>query len=345
MKRVVIIFGVLIVGFSAALAIKVRQSKQAALQPPGGSGVVEGTQVDLASRFLTRILTIHADEGDAVTAGQVLVRFDCREQAALKDAAHAQLAVAEERAKAASAEVQAALGATRAAQAQVGAATAQKQALAANQGVTTRQVDRIRRLQGEGVATETELDRVSSQAEQLTEQLRALEAQGQAAQGQAEVARNRAEAAQAQARAALVAIQAAQADVTRIEAILEDCALVAPISGSVRVRAFEPGELVLPGSRVLVLVRLDQVEATFYLPNAELGKVQAGASVQVTADAWPNETFVGKVASVAAEAEFTPRNVQTREDRDRLVYAVRVVLSNPNRKLRPGMPVDVVVLP
>jgi HlyD family secretion protein len=83
------------------------------------------------------------------------------------------------------------------------------------------------------------------------------------------------------------------------------------------------------------------VKATFYLPNAELAAARTGARAEVVADAWPGQTFVGTVRTVATRAEFTPRNIQTRTDRDRLVYPVEVWIANPEGKLRPGMPVQV----
>ncbi len=83
------------------------------------------------------------------------------------------------------------------------------------------------------------------------------------------------------------------------------------------------------------------MKATFYLPNAEVGAVKPGARAEVVADAFPGERFEGKVRTVALEAEFTPRNIQTRTDRDRLVYPVEVVVVNRDGKLRAGMPVQV----
>src|SRR5690606_37169656 len=104
---------------------------------------------------------------------------------------------------------------------------------------------------------------------------------------------------------------------------------------------FEQGELVGPGATLATLVDLHVVTATFYLPNAELGAGRPGADATVVADAWPDRTFEGRVTRVATEPEFTPRNIQTRTDRDRLVYKVEVTVSNPEGALRPGMPVEV----
>jgi HlyD family secretion protein len=96
-----------------------------------------------------------------------------------------------------------------------------------------------------------------------------------------------------------------------------------------------------PGVVVVKLLDLTEVTATVYIPNAELASVKAGGQATVVADALPGENFTGTVRTVAVEAEFTPRNIQTRTDRDRLVYPVEVVVSNPQLKLRAGMPVQV----
>jgi HlyD family secretion protein len=85
------------------------------------------------------------------------------------------------------------------------------------------------------------------------------------------------------------------------------------------------------------------MKATFYLPNAELGRAQPGADAELRVDAYLGEVFRGTVRHVASEAEFTPRNVQTREDRDRLVYAVEIQLDNPGGRLRAGMPAEVLL--
>ena len=94
---------------------------------------------------------------------------------------------------------------------------------------------------------------------------------------------------------------------------------------------------------MLTLVDTREVKATFYLANRELGAATPGRPAEVTADAYPKRKFAAKVRRVATSAEFTPRNVQTREDRDRLVYAVEVTVDNEDGALRPGMPVEIVL--
>jgi len=149
------------------------------------------------------------------------------------------------------------------------------------------------------------------------------------------------QASGAQAVAAEAQMKAAEAMLVRARLLADDCLLRAPRDAVVDELPHEPGELVPAGQLLVRLVDLAEVKATFYLPNAELAAARPGGRATVVADAWPGDRFEGVVRTVAAQAEFTPRNIQTRTDRDRLVYPVEVTVSNPEGKLRPGMPVQV----
>lgn len=147
-----------------------------------------------------------------------------------------------------------------------------------------------------------------------------------------------------QADAARAQVRAADAMVARVRLLVAECEIRAPRAAEVATLPHEAGELVSPGAVLVRLVDLSEVKATFYLPNAEIGAVRPGAPALVVADAWPAETFEATVRTVALEAEFTPRNVQTRTDRDRLVYPVEVTVKNRDGKLRAGMPVQVTLV-
>lgn len=135
------------------------------------------------------------------------------------------------------------------------------------------------------------------------------------------------------ARAALAALQV-QADMYTVEA---------PISGMVLERPFHLGEVALPGVPLMTLADLDNLTLTVYVPEDQLGQVQLGREVSVTVDSYPGETFTGTVIFVSSQAEFTPKNVQTLEERVNMVFAVRVHLPNPGHLLKPGMPADAVI--
>jgi hypothetical protein len=144
------------------------------------------------------------------------------------------------------------------------------------------------------------------------------------------------EANVAQAEAALTGARAA---LKAVEVQIERTALAAPVSGIVIERLVRAGELASPGAPLLTLADLDQVTLTVYVPEADLGRVALGQEVDVTVDAY-EEVFVGRVSHIASQAEFTPKNVQTQEERVHMVFAVKVRLDNTDHRLKPGMPAD-----
>ena len=155
-----------------------------------------------------------------------------------------------------------------------------------------------------------------------------------------------AEAGVQQARAAVdqakAAFAQAEAALKTVEVQLDKTVVRAPTAGTITARNLEPGEAVAPGSTVLVIGQLEAVNLTVYVPEDRYGSVQLGQKVNVTVDSFSGQTFAGTVVHIADQAEFTPRNVQTVDGRRSTVYAVKVKLPNPDRKLKPGMPADVI---
>jgi HlyD family secretion protein len=139
-------------------------------------------------------------------------------------------------------------------------------------------------------------------------------------------------------------VQQAQAAVQHVQVQVEKMSLTAPRNGVITNRAINPGELAAPGNILLEVGDLDQVKLTVYVPETQIGLVQVGQTAHVNVDAYPNETFEGCVTYISPEAEFTPKNVQTKEERVNLVFAVKVSLANPAHRLKPGMPADAEIL-
>ncbi|HWL88970.1 MAG TPA: HlyD family efflux transporter periplasmic adaptor subunit, partial [Polyangiaceae bacterium] len=156
-------------------------------------------------------------------------------------------------------------------------------------------------------------------------------------------AESAAQVARTQVEAARASVETAQAAVAQAEINVNECTVVAPQDAIVTDRLLEPGAVVGPGTRIVNSVDLSTAKLIFFLPNAELGRTRIGAHAEVHADTYPDRVFRGRVFRIASEAEFTPRNVQTREDRDRLVYAVEVHVDNADGALLAGMPADVVL--
>ena len=126
------------------------------------------------------------------------------------------------------------------------------------------------------------------------------------------------------------------------QAALDRTLLRAPFGGLVTERHREPGEVVAPGAPVLTVLDRDDRWVRIYVPEARLGAVRLGSPVTLRSDTFPGKAYRGEVAHVASEAEFTPRNVQTTEERTLLVYAVKVrIVGDAAYELKPGLPVDV----
>lgn len=342
MKRVAVVFTLLVVALGALFGVRLRMQQRSMHAPAGGSAQIEGTEVDLASRLGARVEEIHVHKGDAVKKGDRLVTLDCADARAAVSELAARLRAAEAQARAAELSSGAARGNRQVAASAKAAVLAQAAALAAQRDATLRQSQRL-----EALASDVALsnrDQTRSSAVSLEQQVRAMQAQAAASSDQVYAAGATWRASTVQAEAARDNAQAVAASLQRARLLADECELRAPRDGWVAELPHEVGELVAPGSVLARLIDLREVRATFYLPNAELAVVKTGAPVSAVADAYPGEHFSGRVRSVAFEAEFTPRNVQTRSDRDRLVYPIEVVLANKDGKLRAGMPVQIALL-
>jgi HlyD family secretion protein len=342
MKRIAVAFSLLVMVLGAVLWIRLRMQDRAAHATSGGSGEIEGTQIDLSSRIGARVVRIHVRKGDAVKKNDLLVTFDCADTTAALREVEARLRSAESQARAAGLSIGAARGSQHVATSARAATEAQAASLTAQRDAALRQAKRLESLTNDVALSNRDQTRASADA--LDQQVRALLAQVAANREQIVSAGATWRASSAQAEAAQSSAQAVAASLERARLLAQECELRAPRDAWVSEVPHEEGELLSPGAIAIRLLDLREVRATFYLPNAELAAVKTGAAVEAVADAYPGQRFAGQVSNVAFKAEFTPRNIQTRRDRDRLVYPVEVVLSNTDGRLRAGMPVDIAVL-
>lgn len=185
--------------------------------------------------------------------------------------------------------------------------------------------------------------------QEMTAQVAAAEAQYRAAEAAVQMAQAQLDALRAGATAEEIAVVEAQVEQARAAlgglALLRDkLTIVAPVGGQVLERGSHEGELAAPGATLLTLGDLDEVTLTIYVPEDRLGQVLVGQPVEVRVDSFPERTFTGTVVAIANEAEFTPRNVQTQEERVNMVFAVDVRIPNPDHALKPGLPADAVIV-
>jgi HlyD family secretion protein len=156
-----------------------------------------------------------------------------------------------------------------------------------------------------------------------------------------QAARTAMESAESQVKLAEAGKEQAVAALSLLQIQLNKSIVTAPVDGVVININNQIGELVGAGSNVIQLAKLDVVSLTVYIPEDVYGRIPIGQKVSISVDSYPGETFYGEVISIADQAEFTPRNVQTVEGRKATVYAVKIEIPNSNLKLKPGMPADV----
>lgn len=274
-----------------------------------GNGRIEAVEIDIASKIAGRIREILVDEGDFVTAGQVLARMDTDALEAQRRQAEAQLR-----------------------RAQIGIDTA-------NSLVVQREAEQratvavIAQREAELDAAERKLARTEVLAKQdnVSQQVldndRATAQSAKAAVAAAEAQRAAAEAGIGSAKAMVVdaeaAVEAARAAIESLTVDIDDSTLKAPRDGRVQYRVAQPGEVLSAGGRVLNLVDLGDVYMTFFLPTAQAGRVALGADVRLVLDAAPQYVIPAKATFVADVAQFTPKTVETEEERQKLMFRVK----------------------
>jgi HlyD family secretion protein len=313
-----------------AVVVVVAVALYLVFRPRGGggaveaSGTVEATDAQLGFQAAGRIDTILVHEGDQVRAGQELARLDQTELEARRAQAAAQLAAAqamltELRRGSRSEEVQQGRDALAAA----------NQRLADAQ----RDLDRAQRLFDGGAVSRETLDKAQlafdvahSQHDQAAQALRLLEVGPRPERIEAQRA----------------AVAAARATTRQIDAMLANAVIHAPFDAVVSVKDREIGETVSPGAPVLTVTNMGDRWVRIYIPETRIGAVHLGEPATITADTYKNKRYRGQVSFIASEAEFTPKNVQTQDERVKLVYAVKVrITSDSTFDLKPGVPADV----
>jgi HlyD family secretion protein len=323
-KKWIVIAIVVVVG--GILAYKYWKSTQSAL-PAGivaGNGRLEAKLSDASAKEPLRVKEILVDEGDLVKPGQVLVRLDTVTLEAEMAKNEAAVATARE-------EYAAAKGAIATAQADIAAAHAD--VAAANAAIEQQQgeiklaqteADRQRRMLAENATSQALFDTRQTALATAKSTLTSIQAQSDAAQARAGAAQARAATAQSQADAAQRQIEVAQAQVAVTKTRIQDATLISPITGRVLYRLVQPGEVLGPGGKALTLVDLSDVYMEIYLPSNYAAALKTGAPARITVDYEPDKSAAAVVSFVSPEAQFTPKQVETKSEREKLMFRVKL---------------------
>jgi HlyD family secretion protein len=299
------------------------------------SGQVEATDVHVASPVGGRLLELKASEGQRVEAGELLARLD---------AADAELALARARAERDQADAQLRLlraGSRvediRQAEAQVATARAEAAATDAEVAAAQKDVDRFAALVASNAGSRKQLDDASARRDVGRE--RARSAQDRVRAAAENLARLKAGARREEIDAAAARVAAAEAQIATYQKAIADATVTAPISGIITEKIADQGEIVQPRAPIAVITDLDRPWANVYVDEPIVPRLRLGQPATLFTDAG-GEGIPGTVTAIASRAEFTPRNVQTAEDRSKLVYRIKITVDNQNGVLKAGMPVE-----
>ena len=273
------------------------------------SGTIESDEVRVASRYGGRVEKVSAQEGDSLKAGDTIVELDAAELRARRDAAAAWLAELEAGAR----------------KEETNTARLEMEALASELDLAQLERKRAEELLLTKVNTVAERDRAVARANALEKSVAA--------------AQSRLDLLLAGARPERKAH--ARAQLAEVEAQLKEMKICAPGDTVLEVLTVKVGDVLAPNREVATLLIPQPLWVRVFVPEPWLGQIKVGDKVTVETDAFPKQPFQGSIVQIARAAEFTPRNVQTREERIKQVFGVKVRIENPEGKLRAGMSADV----
>ncbi len=339
------------------------------------SGRIEGDQAAVGAKVGGKIVRLSAREGDSLEAGALIAELASDQLVAqLAQAEHilhtaqerlvearsrvvavqrqhegAELAVtlAERESRARVGEAEAGLAAARArlrrAEADTEKATndfTRSRGLFARELIAAQQLDEAKAAYEVARATVEAAGQQVAQAGELLELARTTRETVELRRKEAQTAAERIREARAAVETAHAQVQTAEAGLLLARANLDDMRVIAPFTGTVLKKLVEVGEVTAAGTPFVTLVDLSKLYAKVYVAEGDLGKVKLGDSARAYTDAFPKRYFAATVAEVSQQAEFTPRDIHMKDERVKLVFAVKFAIHNPQGILKPGMPVD-----
>ncbi|HKQ08493.1 MAG TPA: efflux RND transporter periplasmic adaptor subunit [Blastocatellia bacterium] len=342
------------------------------------SGNIEADEIHIGSKIGGRIREVLVREGQEVKQGEPLIRFEAYDLSARRADAEAAVAQADanyqklqngfrpEEVAQAKAQAEAAWMTLEEARngprrQEIGAARAQLESANADYDVARATLARVEKLVRDGIQSKQDydnaraaFDRASGQREAARQRLDMLlagtrseevkRAERQYNEAAAQYQMTRRGSRKEDVAAAHAQLERARAALEQINTQLGELEVRAPADAFVEVLRVRPGDLINPNAPVATLVELNRLWVRVYMPEPELGYAQLGKEVTVKVDTYKNEAFKGTIEHIASRGEFTPRNVQTRSEREHQVFALRVRVDNSSHLLRAGMAADVSIM-
>ena len=315
------------------------------------NGRIEGDHYIVAGKASGRIMKLGAREGDSVKKGQIMAQLDDAQVKAGVTRAKAGVGVSKARFSAARIKLEILKKDVPlkidTAKADVSHARAQLVAAKADARQAGRDAARMKILLKKGTvekhrSEKTDLAWTTKRSALITAREVLKQAQKRLAETELGLAQIKAREDEVKGYKAQVA--QAEAALTEARSLLDDLTIHAPATGVITTRIVNSGEVVAAGSPMFDIVDLDRLYLKVYIPEKVIGKVRLGLLARIYTDAFPDKPFPAKIRYIASQAEFTPKEVQTPDERVKLVYAVRLYLdSNPEHRLTPGLPADAVI--
>ncbi len=309
--------------------------RQAPAGPPRASGYVEATEIRVASKVAGRVEQVNVTEGQRVAAGQVLatvattdIDLVIRQAGADRDQALARLRLLQAGTRRED---------IRQAEAQVAAAESDRLAAASELSAAKSDEARFQQLLQARAGSAKQYDDAAARREQAEARVKA--AADKAAAARATLDRLNAGARPEEVAEARARVAAADAQIASLEQNRRETTIAAPSGGVVSTRLVEPGELIAIGAPLIVIIDLDQAWANGYVEEPLVPKLKIDQAATVLTDG--GDRLPGRITFIAPRAEFTPRNVQTTDERAKLVYRVKVAVDNRKGVLKPGMPIEI----
>jgi len=329
-RFIVVVFIILFVTVGVLVYVGQKNNREQGLYY---SGTIETTQANLSFQVPGRVVKVHVAEGQVVEKDQIIAELDRSEFESRLDQAKANL----ERAQKTKDQLQTVLT--------VNQKTLPSEVARARAGVQSardtfknaeKNYRRFEDLFSRGVVSEKERDALKLQYDVAQSRLAESESVLKLAEGNL----TRIDAVKQDIEVATAQINASNASLNQASIQLDYTQLKSPIKGTVTSRNIEPGEIVTTGREVITVADLSRVDLTIFVDETEIGKVRPGQKADVKVDTFPGKSYTGYVAFISPEGEFTPKIIQTKKERVKLVYLVKVSIANPNFELKAGMPAD-----
>lgn len=329
-KIIIIVFIIFFIGVGAFVYFGQKNNQQKELSY---SGTIETTQANLSFQVPGRVAQVNIQEGQPVTKNQIIAELDRAEFESRYDQAKANL----DRAQKAKQQLETVLDISkRTLPAEVARAKANVTSVQDTLKDTQKNYKRFEELFGKGVVTEKERDTMKLAYEVAKSRLAESESILKLAQGNL----TKVDVAKQDIETAIAQINANTAALNQVSIQLSYTQLKSPMDGVVTSRNIEPGETVNAGREVITISDLSRVDLKIFVDETEIGKVKPNQKVEVRVDTFPGKSYAGYVSFISPEGEFTPKIIQTKKERVKLVYLVKVSIVNPNFELKAGMPAD-----